>query len=174
MKYILKTERLILREFELTDAKCMFELNADPEVIQYTGDPSFKSVDEAKAFLENYSDYKRNSYGRWAVILKETNEFIGWCGLKYQDEGFVDLGFRFFKNQWRKGYASEAAKAVLRYGFETLKLDEIIGRVVSGNISSVRVLEKLNMQFQRYDTCHGFENTRYYRISKEEYYGKCS
>lgn len=169
MRYILKTERLILREFEISDAQNMFDLNADPEVIRYTGDPPFGSVDEAKVFLENYSDYLKNAYGRWAVILKESNEFIGWCGLKYHEEGYVDIGFRFFKSRWGKGYASEASKATLAYGFKTLNLDEIIARVIAENIASVRVLEKLNMQFFKHDTCHGFENSRYYRISKKQF-----
>jgi len=173
MKFILETERLILREFEISDARCMYELNADPDVIRYTGDPAFDSIDEARVFLGNYSDYKRNGYGRWAVILKETEEFIGWCGLKLNEENFVDIGFRIFKEQWGKAYASEAAKATLAYGFQTLNLDEIIGRAVADNLASIRILEKLKMKFLKQDTCHGFENSVYYIISREEYNKTC-
>jgi len=169
MKLIIETERLILREFLESDAKWMYGLNADPDVVRYTGDPAFESIDEARFFLENYSDYTRNGYGRWAVILKDTNEFIGWCGLKLNEEDFVDIGFRFFKKHWAKGYASEAAKATLEYGFQTLNFDEIIGRAVADNLASLRVLEKLNMKFLKQDTCHGFENSVYYRINKEDY-----
>ncbi len=169
MKFILETDRLNLKELNASDAQSMFNLNSDQDVIRYTGDPPFKSIDEAKEFLANYSNYKLHGFGRWAVILKETNEFIGWCGLKKHDEGFVDIGFRFFKKYWGKGYASEAAKATLAYGFQTLNFDEILGRSVAENLASIRVLEKLNMQFLKYDTCHGFENSVYYSISKEEF-----
>lgn len=166
MKVVLETERLLLREFILEDAQSMFDLNSDPEVIKYTGDPPFESVEQAKAFLQNYRDYKKNGFGRWAMISQADNEFIGWCGLKLNEEKFIDLGFRVFRKHWNKGYASEAAKACLTYGFQTLGFDEIIGRVLSENKASIKVLEKLGMQYWKNDTCHGFENARYYRIIK--------
>lgn len=172
MKHILETDRLVLREFSLSDAEGMYALNLDPDVIRYTGDPAFKSIADARVFLGNYSDYKRNGYGRWSVILKESGEFVGWCGLKYHEDDFVDIGFRFFKDQWGKGYATEAALATLNYGFQTLKLNEIIGRTASENTASIKVLEKLNMQFWKRGSCHGIENTLYYRINKESYHKK--
>ena len=64
MKVIIETPRLLLREFHLSDAEKMYELNSDPEVIKYTGDPPFKSVVETKEFLNQYKDYERNGYGR--------------------------------------------------------------------------------------------------------------
>ncbi|NOU60947.1 GNAT family N-acetyltransferase [Marinifilum caeruleilacunae] len=167
MKIIIETERLQLREFVPDDAQSMFDLNADPEVIRYTGDPPFESVNQARTFLENYADYEKNGYGRWAMIAKENQEFIGWCGLKLIEEGLIDLGFRVFRTHWNKGYASEAAKACIDYGFNKLGFDEIIGRVVAENTASVKVLEKMGMQYWKNDICHGFENARYYRISKE-------
>jgi RimJ/RimL family protein N-acetyltransferase len=169
MKIILETSRLLLREFQLSDAEKMYELNSDPEVIKYTGDPPFKSVEETRDFLSKYKDYQHNGYGRWIMIIKETNETIGWCGLKLNEEKFVDLGFRLFRKHWNKGYASEAAKACLAYGFKTLNMDFIIGRVVSENTASVKVLEKLGMKYWKNETCHGFEDARYYKITKEEF-----
>lgn len=129
MKYILETKRLKLRELDLIDAKDFYDLNANPNVIKYTGDSAFKSIDEAKQFLENYQDYKLNGYGRWAVIIKETKQFIGWCGLKLDDKE-TDIGFRFFEEDWKKGYATESAIAYVDYGFEELKLRRIIGRAM--------------------------------------------
>jgi Acetyltransferases, including N-acetylases of ribosomal proteins len=166
MKVVLETERLRLREFTPKDAQSMFDLNADPEVIKYTGDLPFESVEQAKAFLQNYNDYQENGFGRWAMITKTENEFIGWCGLKLNEEELIDLGFRVFRKHWNKGYASEAAKACIQYGFETLGFDQIIGRVLSENAASIKVLEKLGMQYWKSGTCHGFENARYYRIIK--------
>ena len=95
LKKILETSRLILREFKLYDAKKMWKLNKNQGVIKYTGDPHFKSIKEAELFLKNYTDYQKNGFGRWAVLLKNTNEFIGWCGLKLNEDTHVDIGFRF-------------------------------------------------------------------------------
>ncbi|MEN8249800.1 MAG: GNAT family N-acetyltransferase [Bacteroidota bacterium] len=160
---ILETGRLILREFEPSDAKPMFELNSNPEVIKYTGDPPFDSVEAVRGFLKNYSDYRKNGYGRWAVLLKPENEFIGWCGLKLNEEDFTDIGFRFFRKHWNKGYATEAAMATLAFGFNELGLDEIIGRVAAENTASVRVLEKINMRFWKHGSCKDLNNVVYYR-----------
>ena len=166
MKKILETERLILREFEISDAKKMWELNSDPEVIQYTGDPPFVSVDHARKFLSEYGDYEKNGYGRWAVIEKTSNKFIGWCGLKLNEEGLIDIGFRFFKKVWNRGYATESAKACLEYGFNILNLDEIIGRAARENRVSIRVLEKLNMSYWKEESCEGIHEAIYYKRRK--------
>ncbi len=166
---ILETNRLILQEFSALDAENLYQLNVNPEVIKYTGDPAFKSITEAEKFIANYSDYKKNGFGRWAVVLKSSDTFLGWCGLKLNSEGFIDIGFRFFEDQWGKGYATESANAVLNYGFNVLNLKEIIGRAASENKASVHVLEKLNMTFWKSDTCHGIENAGYYRINKQAY-----
>ncbi len=169
MKIILETDRLVLREFILNDAQSMYDLNTDLEVLKYTGDKPFESKLEARTFLENYSDYDTNGYGRWAVINKVSDDFIGWCGLKLNEESLVDIGFRFLQNEWNKGYATEAAKATLDYGFNTLKIDEIIGRVSKDNKPSIRVLEKLKMQFWKNDYCNGIKNAMYFRINKNKY-----
>ena len=96
MDFLLSTPRLLLREFSPSDAAAMYSLNSDPEVIRYTGDAPFESVQAAKTFLKSYNEYQNNGYGRWAVVLKESGAFIGWCGLKLNEENLVDLGFRFF------------------------------------------------------------------------------
>ena len=150
MKEILQTERLLLRELNPDDAENFYKLNLNPNVIKYTGNSAFKDIDEAKEFLENYQDYKLNGFGRWAVIEKSTNEFLGWCGLKYDknlDE--TDIGFRFFEEHWNKGLATESAKACINFGFENLNLKSIVGRAMSENIASIKVLEKIGLKFER-------------------------
>ncbi|MCF6167291.1 GNAT family N-acetyltransferase [Lutibacter sp.] len=148
MNIILKTQRLYLREFINADGFHFYELNNDPEVIKYTGNKAFQSLDEANNFIENYSDYSQNGFGRWAVCLKSTGEFLGWCGLK-QEKEVIDLGFRFYKKHWNKGFATEAAKACINYGFLKLKLPEIIGRAYAKNTASIRVLKKCNLKFEK-------------------------
>lgn len=150
MKVVTETNRLLLRELEPADAEAFFGLNADPEVVKYTGDRPFESIDAARHFLENYDQYEKFGYGRWAVILKETGEFIGWCGLKYTPElEETDLGFRFFRRFWGRGYATEAAQACINFGFSHFKLKRIVGRAMAANIASVRVLEKTGFKFEK-------------------------
>ena len=147
---ILETERLILREFQISDAAYFFELNEDFEVIKYTGDKSFKSINESEIFLQNYSHYQKYNFGRWAVISKSSSEFLGWCGLKFTPEtNEVDIGFRFLKKYWDQGFATESAKACLKIGFEEFKLDKIIGRVMAENIASIKVLENIGLVFEK-------------------------
>ncbi|MGG5578033.1 GNAT family N-acetyltransferase [Myroides sp. C15-4] len=148
MKKILETPRLFLRELEIADAPSLFALNANPNVIRYTGNTAFTSIEEARIFLENYSDYRENGYGRWAVIHKDSERFLGWCGLKFDVETQqTDIGFRFFEEDWGKGYATESAQACLKVGFETFQLKEIVGRAMKANTASIRVLEKLGLHY---------------------------
>jgi ribosomal-protein-alanine N-acetyltransferase len=148
METILETERCYLRELSVDDAQSFYDLNADPEVVRYTGDNPFKNIQEAESFLENYEQYNLYGFGRWAVIDKKTNEFLGWCGLKYIPESdAIDLGYRFFRKHWNQGYATETAKACLEYGFNKLNMSKIIGRAIEANVYSVKILEKIGMSF---------------------------
>jgi [ribosomal protein S5]-alanine N-acetyltransferase len=145
---ILETSRLLLREMHPDDAQQAYELNLDPEVVKYTGDVSFTSREEAKDFLIAYKSYQKYGFGRWAVILKSNQEFLGWCGLKYTPElDEFDIGFRFFKKHWNHGYASEAASACLEFGFTKFKMKTIVGRAMSENKASLKVLEKIGLVF---------------------------
>ena len=141
------TERLFLRELTPEDASFAFELNSDPEVVRFTGDGPFESQEEARAFLENYSDYRMNGFGRWGVELKETGELIGWCGLKRDREtGEVDLGYRFFRRHWNNGFATEAGKACLDIA-PSLGINEVIARADKANPASWKVMEKLGFTY---------------------------
>ncbi len=149
MNIILETNRLLLRTFTLEDAQLIYELNLDPEITRYTGDP-VKDINHAKEVLEQVilPQYALYNHGRWAVHIKDDLEFIGWCGLKNRPErNEIDLGYRFLKTAWGKGYASEAAFACIKYGFEKLNLQRIIGRAMPDNIGSLRVLEKCGMTY---------------------------
>lgn len=150
MKKIIETDRLLLREFDISDAESFYELNLNPNVIRYTGNSAFKDILEAEAFLKNYSDYQRNGFGRWAVISKSTQKFLGWCGLKYDENlNETDIGFRFFEQFWNQGFATESAKACIDYGFKKLNLKTIIGRAMKENFASIKVLEKTGLQYER-------------------------
>lgn len=166
MKTILKTQRLYLRKFLPCDAEGLYNLNLDTDVIKYTGDSKFSSLEDAQTFIASYHEYEKNGYGRWSVVRKDSGEFIGWCGLKLNEENMIDLGFRIFKKDWNKGFATEAAAACIEYGFEVLKLNTIIGRSLKKNIASIKVLEKIGMKHWKDTVCHETEECVYYKIEK--------
>ncbi len=159
---ILETNRLYLKEFHISDADKMFLLNSDPKVIQFTGDRAFNNLEETIELIQNYDHYKIYGFGRWSVFLKETHEYIGWCGLKYtKEKDEYDIGFRFFKEHWNKGYATESALACIDLGFTKFKMNKIIGRAMSANIGSVKVLEKMGLKFEKNFDFDGVEGVIY-------------
>lgn len=148
----IETERLILREILPLDENGLFELDSDPDVHRYLGQTPVKDTEQIKAVIQFIrQQYIDHGIGRWAVIEKETNEFVGWSGFKYMTEktnnhnNYYDLGYRFIKKHWGKGYATETAKASLKYGFTTLNLNEIFATVDIENVASKNVLEKAGL-----------------------------
>ncbi|RZK19469.1 MAG: N-acetyltransferase [Pedobacter sp.] len=153
MSVFIETERLILRELKNTDANGMFEMDSDSLVHQFLGNKPVLSIDQSIAdiaFIQ--AQYIENGIGRWAVIEKDSNQFIGWSGLKLIKEtnnnhsNYYDIGYRFIRKFWGKGYATESAQAALNYGFRTLQLAQIIGIADIENHNSVKVLEKLGLK----------------------------
>ena len=143
---VAETERLELCEFSQNDTDGFFNLNKDAEVIKYTGDSAFKNRKEVTSFITNYDHYEKYGYGRWSVYLKSTKEYIGFCGLKYNSEkGEIDIGFRFLKKFWNKGYATESSIAALAIGFDKYHAQRIVGRAMKNNSASHSVLKKLGM-----------------------------
>lgn len=148
MTPLLSTKRLYLREFVPEDASALYALNSNPDVLRYTGDSAFYNVAAAESFLKDYDHYSRFGFGRWAVILKGEERFIGFSGLRRDEAtGEVDLGFRLFTEYWSRGYATEAGRAALRAGFEQFGLDRIVGRAMRENRASITVLQKVGMEF---------------------------
>lgn len=153
---IITTNRLYLRQFTPNDAIHFYTMNLDNEVMQYTGDIPFESVEAAKTFLENYNPYEKYGMGRWAVCLKENDDVLGWCGLKFHpNKNYVEVGYRFYKRHWGKGYATESALASINYGFKTLKLKTIYAHAHIGNLASHRVLEKCGLTHFKNGTYDG-------------------
>lgn len=138
------TTRLSLREWNLNDAPWLLSLNEDPEVIKFTGDAGFSDAKQALNLIKTYPNYQRDGYGRWMVELRETKEPIGWCGLKNNPWG-IDLGFRFFRSHWGNGFATESAQATVQQA-KHLGLRRLVGRAMSGNVASIKVLEKVQMK----------------------------
>lgn len=151
---IVETERLVLRELLPTDDNGMFELDSDPRVHQYLGGNTIECIEQAQEVIGIVrKQYVDNGIGRWAVIEKASGDFIGWSGLKFIREyennhiNFYDLGYRLIPRYWGKGYATESAKAAIRYGFEKLGATEIFGSANVNNQQSRKALEKCGLVF---------------------------
>lgn len=154
MEIFAETERLILREIIPSDKEGMFELDSDPQVHLYLGNNPVKDMRRVKEIIQyirqQYMDY---GIGRWAIIEKETNSFIGWTGLKFNTEvvnnrtNYYDVGYRLIKRYWGRGFATESAIPAVDYGFEKLKLTEIIGIADVRNNASRKVLEKIGLHY---------------------------
>ncbi|UKJ07021.1 GNAT family N-acetyltransferase [Solitalea lacus] len=173
MKTIIETERLILRELEYTDENDLFEMDSDPEVHLYIENNPVKSIDEIKKVIEMLKkQYVENGIARWAVVDKVTNECVGWSGLKYFREplnnhiNFYELGYRFKKKHWGKGFATESSIAILDYGFKNLNVDSIFAITDPKNANSKKVLTKLGFDFQETFDYEG-DLTDWFKLKKE-------
>jgi RimJ/RimL family protein N-acetyltransferase len=158
-KVFLQTSRFRLRPFVEADVPFLMELNSDPEVMRFTGEVAFDSVEAARNRLSILtSEFLERRMGRFVVVDLKTGEKLGWCGLKWLDDlQVVDLGYRFFRRHWGKGIASETALICLSYGFRSLHLSEIFAYADLKNIASVRVLEKYGFNRIGASSHHGIE-----------------
>lgn len=150
---IIETERLILREIEHADKNDLFEMDSDPEVHLYIENNPVKNLDEITNIIELIKkQYAENGIARWAVVDKLTNECVGWSGLKYfkqplnNHQYFYELGYRFKKKHWGKGFATESSKAILDYGFKNLNTDTFYAITHPQNEISKKVLYKLGFE----------------------------
>jgi ribosomal-protein-alanine N-acetyltransferase len=150
---ILETKRLILRHQVLSDLDDLWALYCNPNITQYIPDAP-RSREEAQDELEWHMHGHPNNaqLGLWATIQKETGRFIGRCGLlpwTIAGQNEVEVAYTITEEFWGQGLATEAASAILQYGFEKLKLPRMICLIDSENIASQRVAEKIGMTFEK-------------------------
>lgn len=147
---ILETDRLVLRELSLLDKENLSLILQDKDVM-YAYEHAF-SYSEVDTWLNNQlRRYKDDGFGLWAVILKDTNEFIGQCGLTVQNIGekeVVEVGYLFKKAHWHKGYATESAIACKNYAFNTLDIDEVYSIIRDNNMPSINVAKRNGMSLK--------------------------
>ncbi len=175
MKIIIETKRLLLREIEFTDEWDLFEMDSDPLVHLYIENNPVKSIDEIKKVIEMLKlQYKENGIARWAVVDKLTNECIGWSGMKFFNKplnnhnNFYDLGYRFKKKHWGKGFATESSYAIVDYEFSNLDIDSIFAITNPQNVNSKKVLRKLGFNYKEtFD--HEGEQTDWFELKKSDW-----
>lgn len=149
------TERLLLRRWRAEDLDPYAALCGDPEVMRWIRNgETLTRKDCAEAIAGYKQAWKRDSFGRFAVEHFATGRFIGFVALSIPDwlpeiMPAVEIGFRFSRDMWRQGLATEGGRAVLRFGFETVGLERIVGVVQIGNAGSARIMTKLGMAFER-------------------------
>ncbi|MFR8088335.1 MAG: GNAT family N-acetyltransferase [Lachnospirales bacterium] len=147
MNQILETKRLVLREMEEADYEALCRILQDPEVM-YAYEHAF-SDEEVREWLQNQiRRYREERVGLWAVILKESGEMIGQCGLTLQPYGterVVEVGYLFQKTYWHQGYAIEAAMACREYAFKMLKISSVYSIIRDNNLASQKVAERNGM-----------------------------
>lgn len=151
---IAETKRLILREFTLDDAEDFYRIHTDAETMRFQFVPENYSVEVERYYLgkhiENY--YETVGFGLWAVILKKNNRLIGRCGLVRQPlEGgeAIEISYLIEREFWNRGYASEAASAALKLGYEKYNFQTLVAFIAPQNAASIRVAEKIGMRFER-------------------------
>ena len=153
MAIILETQRLLLRHQVIEDLDDLWALYCDPKITRYIPDAP-RSREEAKEELEwHMNGHPRfPELGLWATIHKETGRFIGRCGLlswEIDGQQEVEVAYTIAREYWGQGLATEAAQAILHYGFETLKRSRLICLIEPENEASKRVAEKIGMSFEK-------------------------
>lgn len=163
----IETPRLLLRPFTLDDAPAIHELTSDPEVVRYTARPvPTADVSDVMPRLARWIAYQEaHGFGVWAVQENEGGLVVGQCGL-YEVEfkgPDVEVAYVLRRDRWGRGYATEAAAAALRFGFEELGLRRIVALIVPANTASIRVAEKLGMRREGRARHYDLDLVRYAR-----------
>ncbi len=168
MFLMIETERFILRKFIEKDVDAVFAMRADADVMQFIREPQKRQ--EAINWIKLVSSkWESRKVGLCAVILKETNEFVGWCGLWVLAEtDEIEVGYAIAKRFWRNGFAYEAAQAALNYGFSTLNLPKIVACANPLNEVSQAVMKKLGMTFDHIGKYYG-KDLVHYTITQETF-----
>lgn len=161
MTIVLETERLRIRQFTEDDAPPLLELDSDPEVMRFVGPYQLPNVEAYRDYIRSryLPEYERSpGWGVWAAVEKSSGKFLGKFILHPaehdttygQDAGFqaddIELGFRFRRDCWGRGFATEGSRALIRLAFCQNKAKRIVAAVLDGNVASVRVLEKVGLK----------------------------
>jgi ribosomal-protein-alanine N-acetyltransferase len=177
----LRTQRLTIRPFRRKDLSGLYELQSDPEATRFVG--GVWTLESTRTVLHTIiANYARKHLEWYAVAERRTGAFVGVCFLtalsprwceEIDAKAHVELGYRFVRRHWGQGYATEAAEAMLEWGFRRLELDEIVSIVRPENVASVRVLERLGMQLHQ-TFYHHAEPIRLHAITRAEFYARSS
>lgn len=166
----IQTRRLSMRPFTMNDVDALHRLWTDPQVRKYLWDDIVIPREQAVAVVESsIASFEQCGFGFWAVFTKNEGELIGFCGFRlFDDPPEVEILYGFAPAFWRQGLATEASKAMLRFGFEECGLDRIYAGADPPNAASFRVMEKCGMRFAKRMRINNIE-TIYHVVTKEAF-----
>ena len=166
----LETPHLILRPWQAEDAEAWYQVLQEPDLLKYFPETQPPSRRMADRYIEHHLEHWRtHGYGHWVVATRGDDRVVGWTGLEYVPElEQAELAYLLSRSVWGRGYATEAGRAAVCFGFETVRLVELIALVHPENVASIRVAEKCGMTLLDRVTLWGLEMGRY-RVDRVEY-----
>jgi ribosomal-protein-alanine N-acetyltransferase len=170
MSAIIRTARLSLQPLTLDDLDSIHALWTNPGVRLFLFDDQIISREQAAAELnESIDRFEAHGCGLWGARLREQPELIGFCGFRFfHDPPQLQLLYGFHPDHWSKGFATEAARAMIRFGFERAGLDSVIASADAPNLASLGVMERAGMSFDRRETVNEMD-TVYYRLDRRDF-----
>lgn len=167
---LIETDRLLLRMFEVRDLEFALRLFNDAAVQRYLSPENRRTREQMEVTLLNFVKYwQERGFSLWCVSEKSSGKLLGYCGFQYFDETpDVEVLFAFFEDFWGKGFATEAAKACLKFGFEELQLEKIFAAAHPENAASRCVLEKIGMTSEGTNRHYGIETITFV-ISRDDF-----
>lgn len=143
-----ETERLILRRLDEDDAREIFAMRSDADVMRFIREPQ-KNTGESIDWIRLVSSrWETEKTGFCALVERRSGAFVGWCGVwRLEETGETEIGYAVARKFWGKGFATEAARRILRYAFDELAAEKVVAVARPENINSIRVMEKLGMRF---------------------------
>lgn len=166
----IETSRLILREFQQDDCSQLAPILANPQAMQFSTTGVLSMVDTQAKIKSFITSYQEHGFGKWAMLLKKQNRLVGYCGIaieRINRKAEPELGYRLDPQVWGQGLATEAASACIRYGTQHLELPYLLGIVEPANIASIRVLEKVGMEYSHQTRLYGGQ-VNVYRIGNKD------
>ena len=156
---ILETNRLILRQFHIRDGDALEHVFGDPEVMRYG--PGVQTQAWVNDWLRDcMENYRQWGFGPWAVVEKTVSVVIGYAGLYHFSDidghPEIEVGYRLMRSHWGRGFATEAVKAIRQYAFHVLCLPRLIALIDPQNTASIRVAEKIGMQYEKEVMLEGY------------------
>ena len=166
----IETTHLTLRAWQPEDAERWHTLLQEDDILRYFPNPKPPLRAKADEYIRHHLEHwEKFGCGHWAVVTRADGQVVGWNGLEFLPELRVtEVAYLLSRSVWGRGYATEAARAAVKFGFEKAELDQIIGLVHPDNIGSMRVLEKCGMTFTDRLALWGMEMLRY-RIARSTY-----
>lgn len=169
----IETQRYYLRPLLPSDRDALFILDSDPEVHKFLGKQPLTRIEQVDTVLANiFHQYETTGWGRFAIIEKSTDAFIGWTGIKWEtglrESPYYDLGYRLIRAHWGKGIATETAAACLRYAFEVVRLESIGGVAEVEHHASNHILQKIGLRFVEPFEFQGTQ-CNYYELRREDW-----